>query len=131
MAAVGYPVPALVGALLLLVPLTARAGLSASTSVPASNVYRMPPAPITANTLKPAACSAITLTTIVIGVTGTAGNDLVLGTALPDTISAGGGNDCVLAGGGADSINCGTSTDVALGGPGTDTFNANCETQVQ
>ncbi len=84
---------------------------------------------ITANTLKPAACAAISPT--VVSVTGTSGADLLLGTAAADTISAAGGNDCVLGGGGNDSINCGAGTDVAVGGPGTDTFNANCETQIQ
>ena len=86
---------------------------------------------ITANTLKPDSCSAITLTTVVVGNTGTAGNDLELGSAAANTMSAAGGNDCVLGGGGNDSINCGAGTDIAIGGPGTDTFNANCETQIQ
>ena len=107
-----------------------QTAVSASNTVPGSNVTRYV-TPITANTLKPAACAGITLTTLVIGVTGTSGADLLLGTSGPDTMSALGGNDCVLGGGGNDSINCGAGTDVAIGGPGTDTFNANCETQIQ
>jgi len=109
---------------------TAGTALSAGNSVPGSVVTRYV-TPITANTLKPASCAAITITTVVAGNTGTTGNDLLLGSAAADTMSAGNGNDCVLGGGGNDSINCGNGTDVAIGGPGTDTFNANCETQIQ
>jgi Ca2+-binding RTX toxin-like protein len=104
--------------------------LSAGNSVPGTTVTRSAAA-ITANTLKPSSCSGIALTTVVAGVTGTSGADLLLGSAAANTMSASGGNDCVLGGGGDDSINCGTGTDVAIGGPGTDTFNANCETQIQ
>lgn len=98
--------------------------------VPGSNVTRYQEA-ITANTLKPSACAGITLTTVVAGNSGTAGADLLLGSAAANTMSAGGGNDCVLGGGGNDTIACGTGTDVAIGGPGTDSFNANCETRIQ
>ena len=104
--------------------------LSESNTVPGTNVTRFVTA-ITADTLKPSSCSGITLTTVVAGITGTAGADLLLGSAAANSMSASGGNDCVLGGGGNDSINCGTGTDVAIGGPGTDTFNANCETQIQ
>ena len=120
---------ALVG-LLTLSLCAAQTAVSASNTVPGSNVTRYVTS-ITANTLKPSSCSGITLTTVVAGVTGTSGADLLLGTAGADTMSAAGGNDCVLGGGGNDSINCGAGTDVAIGGPGTDTFNANCETQIQ
>lgn len=113
-------------AALTLSPATARS--SANTVSPSNaTIYT---APITANTLKPAACAALTLTKIVRGVTGTTANDLVLATANADTISAGGGNDCVLGGGGDDTIDGGTGTDVCIGGPGTDTF-VNCETAIQ
>ena len=104
--------------------------LGASNTVPDTTVTRFVTT-ITADKLKPSSCSGITLTTVVAGVTGTAGNDLLLGSAAANTMSAAGGNDCVLGGGGNDSINCGTGTDVAIGGPGTDTFNVNCETQIQ
>jgi Ca2+-binding RTX toxin-like protein len=110
--------------------LPVSADLCAANTIPGSQSGKYVTA-ITADTLKPSSCSAITLTTLVIGNTGTSGNDLELGSAAADTMSSGGGNDCVLGGGGNDSINCGTGTDVAIGGPGTDTFNANCETQIQ
>jgi Ca2+-binding RTX toxin-like protein len=120
----------LLAALGLLNPLSAGTAFSATNTVPGTRAWKSTPVAITADTLKPSACSGITLTTIVQGVTGTSGNDLLLATSAADTISAGAGNDCILAGGGNDSINCGLGTDVALGGPGTDTF-TNCETQVQ
>ena len=86
--------------------------------------------PITANTLKPAACASITLTTVVAGTTGTSGADLLLGSAAAESMSGLGGNDCILGGGGNDTINGGAGTDVCIGGPGTDTF-VSCETQIQ
>jgi Ca2+-binding RTX toxin-like protein len=87
--------------------------------------------PITADSLKPPDCSGITLTTLVIGTTGTSGNDLLIGTSGIDAMSGGAGNDCILGGGGADTIDGGTGTDVCVGGPGLDVFLPTCETQVQ
>ena len=104
--------------------------LSASNTVPGTTVTRFVTT-ITADKLKPAACSGIVLTTVVAGAIGTSGADLLLGSAAADVMSAGGGNDCVLGGGGNDVIDCGTGTDVVIGGPGTDTFGLNCETQIQ
>ena len=104
--------------------------LGANNTLPVSNGGRSQTT-ITANTLKPAACAAITLTTLISGVTGTANADLLLATAAADTITASGGNDCILGGAGNDNINCGNGTDIAIGGPGTDIFNSNCETRVQ
>jgi RTX calcium-binding nonapeptide repeat (4 copies) len=120
---------ALIAALALgLLPETSALG--EANTIPGTNTSKYT-TPITANTLKPSSCSGITLTTLVIGNTGTAGADLELGSAAADTMSAGGGNDCILGGGGNDTINCGTGTDVAIGGPGIDVFNVNCETQIQ
>jgi Ca2+-binding RTX toxin-like protein len=107
----------------------ARFVVSAANAVPDSNASRTVVA-ITANDLKPASCSAISLTRVTVGVTGTSSSELLLGTAGADTMIAGGGNDCVLGGGGNDSLDGGTGTDVCIGGPGTDTF-SNCETQIQ
>jgi Ca2+-binding RTX toxin-like protein len=84
-----------------------------------------------ANTIKPASCNGITLTTVVAGASGTNAAELLLGSNGPDTMAAAGGNDCVLGGGGNDTISCGAGTDVAIGGPGVDTFTNNCETQIQ
>jgi Ca2+-binding RTX toxin-like protein len=117
-------------AVLVVGTLPASLVLAASNAVTAPSLGRSQSS-IGANNLKPSSCAALTLTTLVVGVTGTANNDLVLGSASADVISSAGGNDCVVGGGGNDSINCGAGTDVAIGGPGIDTFNLNCETQIQ
>jgi Ca2+-binding RTX toxin-like protein len=115
---------------LTIAALTPLAALGAGNTIPATMTGRSQ-ATITANTLKPSACSAITLSTLKIGVSGTSSAELLLATAGADTITAGGGNDCVLGGAGNDTIDCGNGTDIAIGGPGTDTFANNCETQIQ
>lgn len=115
---------------LLLGILPVISALAASNSVSSARLGRAQTA-ISPDDLKPSSCSALTLTTLVSGVTGTANSDLQLGGSAGQSMSAAGGNDCILAGGGNDSINCGAGTDVAIGGPGTDTFNSNCETQIQ
>jgi Ca2+-binding RTX toxin-like protein len=102
---------------------------TAANTVPASNVGSSSTA-ITANTLKPAACNGITLTALVIGNTGGAANELILGSAAANTMNGNGGNDCILGGGGNDNITGGAGTDVCIGGPGTDTFTT-CETAIQ
>jgi Ca2+-binding RTX toxin-like protein len=107
--------------------------LTASTVVPATNAGRNADS-ITANKLKPAACAAILLAGIRTGSgvisDGGAGN-LVLGSAIVDTIRGNGGSDCILGGGGSDSRRGDGGTDVCIGGPGTDTFHSSCETQIQ
>ena len=113
----------------ILVVATTASAFTASNTVPATFAGRQQ-FTIDANALKPAACAALNLTAIVVGSTGTAANELVLGTAVADTMNAKGGDDCVLGGGGNDSITGGTGIDVCIGGPGTDTFSG-CETQIQ
>ena len=89
---------------------------------------------ITANTLKPASCSAITLTSVVIctggNCDGSNANELLLGTANAERIRGRGGTDCIVGGGGNDQLVGNGSNDVCIGGPGTDTFTT-CETQIQ
>ena len=115
-----------IGLLLICVAVVA----TAANTVPASNLGSSSTA-ITANTLKPAACNGITLTSVIIGNNGDAANNLLLGSAAANTMNGAGGNDCILGGGGNDTIAGGAGTDVCIGGPGVDTFNANCETQIQ
>jgi len=103
---------------------------TAANTVPASNLGSSSVA-ITANTLKPAACNGITLTNIVIGNTGTAGADLLLGSAGVDNMDGLAGDDCILGGGGNDNLRGSQGTDVCIGGPGVDTFHPTCETQIQ
>ena len=116
-------------AALVLGLLSVPSAVGAVNTVPGTKVSRYQVA-ITANTLKPSTCNAITLTVVKTGA-GTSSAELHLGTSAADVMSSSGGNDCVLGGGGNDSIDCGTGVDVAIGGPGTDTFNLNCETQIQ
>jgi Ca2+-binding RTX toxin-like protein len=117
-----------------LIGVSIASAFTAANTVPASRVGN-PTESATAQKLKPAACSALTLTTIVTGsgtITGSANNDLVLGSSAVDTINGGNGNDCILGGAGNDTIDGGAGTDVCIGGPGTDTFTANrCETATQ
>ena len=80
---------------------------------------------VTADTLKPLLCGGISLTSLVTGsgtVNGAPGavNELILGSAIADTINADGGDDCVLAGGGVDVVFGGAGADVLLGGPDDD-----------
>ena len=119
----------LVAAAMGLLMFSAGTALTAANSVLASGAGRNVTT-INANALKPASCAALSLTTVISGVTGTAGNDLLVGTSGANNMSAAGGNDCVLGGAGNDTINGGTGTDVCIGGTGTDTF-TNCETQIQ
>ena len=85
------------------------------------------------NELKPPECAGLTLTATVTGsgtFNGGAASELVLGSALADTIRAGGGNDCIVGGGGNDTIRGEAGTDACIGGPGTDSF-FTCETWYQ
>ena len=74
------------------------------------------------NDFRPAACAAISLTSLVTGsgvITGTAGNDLILASSGADVIDGLDGEDCIVGGG---------DTDVCTGGLGTDVF-ISCEVQ--
>jgi Ca2+-binding RTX toxin-like protein len=104
---------------------------TASNTVPSTSVGRQQ-VPIDANALKPAACSALNLTRVVAGTTGTTGNDLLLGPAAASTLSGNGGQDCIVGGGGNDTLkgNGPHAGDVCIGGPGTDTFKT-CQTTIQ
>ena len=92
---------------------------------------------ITANDLKPSACSAINLTAIFYCPTGggacnaTDDSELVIGSPAIDDIQSGKGDDCILGGGGNDSMRGEQNTDVFIGGSGKDSFHPSCETQLQ
>lgn len=88
---------------------------------------------VTANRVKPAACAGLNLTNIITGagtVTGTSGNDLILGSSGADTIDGLSGDDCILGGGGDDVIDGNIGTDICLSGLGADTF-ISCEGETQ
>jgi Ca2+-binding RTX toxin-like protein len=107
--------------------------LTATNAVPATRAGRQQAA-ITPNTLKPSACSGITVTALRVGsgtINGSAAAELILGSAGVDTIDGAGGSDCIVGGAGNDVLRGGAGTDVCIGGLGTDTFPAGCETQIQ
>ena len=118
--------------LLALILVSITSAFAAGISVPASNVGQQS-LPITVEDIKPPACAALSLTTIISGsgaLTGSAGNDLIVGSAGADTIDGLGGDDCILAGSGDDLITGGDGVDICVGGPGSDTFTT-CETETQ
>jgi Ca2+-binding RTX toxin-like protein len=107
--------------------------LAATNTVPGSSAG-LSSTGITANTLKPSQCSALTLAAVVAGagtITGGNASELVTGSGGVDTIDAGKGYDCLVGGAGNDALTGGQGTDVCIGGLGTDTFHASCETQIQ
>ncbi len=57
--------------------------------------------------------------------TGTPGNDLIMGLEGADKINGNGGNDCILGGTGADSINGNNGNDVVFGEDDADSINGN------
>jgi Ca2+-binding RTX toxin-like protein len=123
----------LAAAPLVVVLAVAFVAFTATNVVPATNAGRTQLA-VTADALKPAACSGITLTSLVIGngtVNGTDSSDLILGGAGIDVVDGQKGSDCILGGGGADTIRGSQDTDVCIGGPGIDAFHPTCETQIQ
>jgi Ca2+-binding RTX toxin-like protein len=114
---------------LLLVCLGLAPAFTAANAVPASRADASAQS-ITANALKPSACSALALTTVVVG-SGSNPAELVLGSGAAETLRGMQNDDCILGGGGNDTLRGDNGTDVCIGGPGTDTFHATCETQIQ
>ena len=123
---------AIFAALAILLLTSVVTAVAATNTVPSTRVTNQSSS-IGANSLKPSACAGIVLTTLVIGsgnITGSNGNDLILGGPGMDTINGLDGNDCILGGGGIDTITGGNGNDVCIGGPGVDVF-LTCETQIQ
>jgi Ca2+-binding RTX toxin-like protein len=101
---------------------TTLLGLAAANTVPGSKAADRS-STVTAEELKPSACSAIVLSALVTGsgvINGGNASELILGSSGADTISGNGGDDCIVAGGG---------NDVCIGGLGTNKF-VSCETQI-
>lgn len=122
--------------LILLIVMSVSSALAANIIVPTTHLTNQTIA-ITANSLKPTACSAITLTAILYCPTGgglcsgTDASELVIGSNAADDIQSGKGSDCVVGGGGSDTIKAEQDIDVCIGGPGLDTFHQSCETEIQ
>ena len=118
--------------LLALLIVSVVSAFAAGLSVPASNAGQES-VPVTAEDIKPAACGGIYLSNIVRGsgtFTGTAANDLIIGSADTDTIDGAGGDDCILGSAGDDSLAGSDGNDVCIGSSGSDTF-TDCEVEVQ
>jgi len=133
--------------LIALIAVNFASAFAAANSVPASRLDD-DSFPITANDLKPAECAALNLTNIVVAGNGTAGNDLILGTAGNDTLRGDNGDDCIVGGGGNDRLDGQRGNDILLGqdgndrlrgsqdtdicdgGAGTDTGHNSCETEI-
>lgn len=110
--------------LVALIFISTLTAMAAGNTIPATRIDENTVA-MNANAIKPAACSALNLTAIVICTGGTCNgtdsNELILGTPANESIRGRGGTDCIVGGDGID---------VCIGGPGTDTFNT-CEMQIQ
>lgn len=119
----------------MLIVLSVVSAYAANIAVPTTYLTDQSSA-VTANSLKPAACSGITVTTIVYcpdtggNCDGTNDSELIIGSPAIDNIMGKGGSDCILGGGGADDITGSQSRDICIGGPGNDTFKK-CETSIQ
>jgi hypothetical protein len=119
--------------LAMLVVFSAASAFAAVNTVPVTRVGQQIQA-VTANALKPAECSGINLTQVVICIggncDGTTASELILGTVNGERIRGRGGQDCILGGGGDDQWLGNAGTDVCIGGPGNDTFNS-CAIRIQ
>ena len=131
---------------IIVVMLGALIVLGAVNAIAASNTFvsdthlqeQSTPIAFTANSLKPADCASLNLTSIFVcpsaggNCNATDASELILGSSLNDNIQGGKGNDCILGGDGIDTIRGEQGTDVCIGGLGSDTFpNPGCETEIQ
>ena len=124
------PIRFLTYSIFILILVSAVTAIAATNTVPSTRVINRDEY-ISINDLKPAACASMDLTNIVSGagtLTGTAGNDLILGSSGADVIDGLGGNDCIVSGGGDDSLNGNDGNDVCLSGSGNDVF-ISCEVE--
>lgn len=98
---------------------------TAANTVKESGASDQSTGPFSANDFKPPQCAALNLTNIVTGagkLKGTNQNDLILGSADPDTLSGISGDDCIVGGGGNDVLDGSSGNDILLGGAGDDTL---------
>jgi hypothetical protein len=92
---------------------TSRFSQAASAPVPETGAGdHLVHSPILPDYLKPPECASLNLDTLIVGsgvITGTDGNDLILGGASADAIDSLGGDDCVVGGAGDDTLLGGTA----------------------
>jgi hypothetical protein len=95
----------------------ATSAYTANNAIPATSISQYTHS-IGPNDLKPAACTSLTLTHLVLGNTNGGsglGADLVLGTPSTDTITETVGHNCIIGGAGTDSITASTPpTDICI-----------------
>ncbi len=118
--------------LVTLVLISVITAVAAANTVPSTRLGNQTKS-VTPNNLKPSFCGSLDLQNVVSGsgsITGTNGNDLILGSSGDDTIDGLDGNDCILGGTGNDTISGSNGNDVCNeGGDAGDTF-ATCETTI-
>lgn len=105
--------------------------MAASNAVPQTGLDEIRHS-TTVNELKPPQCDSLDLTNLIVAtgmISGTAENDLILGSAGDDTISGEGGNDCIVSGSGDDILSGDSGTDVCIGGNGSDILFDSCESK--
>jgi Ca2+-binding RTX toxin-like protein len=103
--------------------------MAASNSVPKSGLDEISRS-ISVNDLKPPQCDGIHLNNLIVAtgsISGTSGNDLILGSSAANTISGEGGNDCIVGGGDNDTLYGDSGMDVCIGGSGNDILDDSCE----
>ena len=115
--------------LIALIAVNVASAFAAANSVPASRLDD-DSIPITANALKPAECAALNLTNIDVAGNGTAGNDLILGTAGNDSLRGSDGDDCIVGGGGDDTLDGQKGNDIVLGQGGNDSLKGSQDTDI-
>lgn len=121
-----------VAGILALLILTSLTAIAATNTIPSTRIEDQRYS-FGAMQLEPSSCAGIFVTNLVSGtgtLTGTAGNDLILGGPDADTIDGAGGDDCILGGGGDDIITGGDGMDICIGGSGNDQF-TDCEGESQ
>jgi Ca2+-binding RTX toxin-like protein len=97
---------ALIG-LIALLAASAVAAFTAGNAVPSGGQVGGRAGSITVNDVKPSECAGINLTHIVVGsgvTTGTAANDLILGSPGADSVTDLAGSNCFVGGAGADAF---------------------------
>jgi Ca2+-binding RTX toxin-like protein len=118
--------------LVALIIISSVTAFAAANTVQTTNVAHQT-VTVNINDLKPSSCAGWSLENLVTGsgsITGTEGDDLILGGSSMDMIDGLGGDDCIVGGGGDDQITGGGGTDICIGGPGIDTL-ITCEGESQ
>jgi Ca2+-binding RTX toxin-like protein len=116
--------------LVMMVLIGISTAIAATNTVPSTRLDNQIKT-ITANDVKPFFCASLNLQNIIVGsgiITGTSGNDLILGSTNNDTINGQDGTDCILGGGGGDTISGENGSDVCDGGGNAGDIFATCET---